>query len=42
MRDGFDPAAISDPLFVDDAAAGAYRPLDADRHRAIVEGRIRL
>ncbi|WP_244472115.1 long-chain-acyl-CoA synthetase [Prosthecomicrobium hirschii] len=42
VRDGFDPAAIPDPLFVDDPATGAYRPLDADRHRAIVEGRIRL
>jgi fatty-acyl-CoA synthase len=40
--EGYDPERIADPLFVDDADAGAYAPLDAARHAAIVRGETRL
>ena len=39
---GFDPAACTDPLYVEDAGAGAYRLLDAPLHAAICAGRFRL
>jgi len=42
MRDGFDPARVSDPLYVDDSRAGAYVPLDPARHTEIIDGRVRL
>jgi fatty-acyl-CoA synthase len=42
MREGYDPARVSDPLYVDDARSGAYMPLDRDRHAAIADGRFRL
>jgi fatty-acyl-CoA synthase len=42
MRDGFDPARVSDPLYVDDSRAGAYVPLDPARHMEIIDGRVRL
>jgi fatty-acyl-CoA synthase len=42
MRDGFDPARVSDPLYVDDSRAGAYGPLDPARHTEIIDGRVRL
>jgi fatty-acyl-CoA synthase len=42
MRDGFDPARVSDPLYVDDARAGAYVPLDATLYAGILDGRVRL
>ena len=42
VRDGYDPAQVSDPLFVDDARSGAYVPLDRERHEAIAAGRVRL
>ncbi|MGH7803345.1 MAG: AMP-binding enzyme, partial [Candidatus Binatia bacterium] len=40
--EGFDPARVADPLYVRDEAAGAYVPLDAETHAAIVAGRRRL
>ena len=40
VRDGFDPARVSDPLFLDDGMA--YVPLDVALHAAIVEGTLRL
>ncbi|MGY2046987.1 long-chain-acyl-CoA synthetase [Methylobacterium sp. JK268] len=40
--EGFDPERVGDPLFFDDAAAGAYVPLDADLHARIVGGAVRL
>ena len=40
VREGFDPARIADPLFVDGGAA--YVPLDAATHAAILEGDLRL
>ena len=40
--EGFDPDRLADPLYVDDRAAGAYRPLDAALHRRLAEGAFRL
>ena len=37
-RDGFDPAAVADPLLVSDGAAQAYVPLDAAAHERIARG----
>jgi fatty-acyl-CoA synthase len=42
VREGYDPAQVSDPLYVDDARSAAYVPLDRDRHAAITAGRMRL
>jgi fatty-acyl-CoA synthase len=42
VQEGFDPARIRDPLYVEDAALGAYMPLDAAAYLAIGEGRLRL
>ena len=41
-RDGFDPERISDPLFYRDGKSSAYRPIDAEIHAGIVDGKIRL
>ena len=41
-REGFDPAAISDPLFMVDPRSGAYVPLDAEAYARILDGSIRL
>lgn len=42
MREGFDPALVNDPLFIREAATGAYRPLTAETYAGIVAGTIRL
>ncbi len=42
MREGFDPAIVSDPLFLKDPQSGAYHPIDAAQHALIVAGAIRL
>jgi len=42
MREGFDPAAISEPLFYRDTQSVAYRPLDTEGFARIADGRIRL
>jgi fatty-acyl-CoA synthase len=39
---GYDPAQVSDPLYLDDRQAEAYLPLDAARYARIVEGSLRL
>lgn len=41
-REGFDPAAISDPLFMADPETGAYVALDCDIHTQMRDGGIRL
>jgi fatty-acyl-CoA synthase len=41
-REGYDPALVSDPLYVDDARSAAYVPLDRERHADIAAGRMRL
>jgi hypothetical protein len=42
VRDGFDPAAISDPLYFRDDARGRYVPLDQRLYEEIVAGRARV
>jgi fatty-acyl-CoA synthase len=42
QRDSFDPAIVRDPVYVDDAAAGAYVRLDAALYARIVSGQMRL
>jgi len=41
-REGFDPAAIADPLYFRDPVSGAYRPLSADEQARIIGGAIRI
>jgi fatty-acyl-CoA synthase len=41
-REGFDPAAISDPLFILDPKSGAYVALDAEVHARVNDGTIKL
>jgi fatty-acyl-CoA synthase len=41
VRDGFDPARVTDPLFLRDES-GCYRPLDAQVYARIADGSIRL
>jgi fatty-acyl-CoA synthase len=40
--EGFDPAVVADPLFIDDPAAQAYAPLDRERFALIARGEARL
>jgi len=42
VRGGFDPLHVSDPLYVEDARANAYVPLDSALFDDIVAGRFRL
>jgi len=41
-RDGFDPTAIADPLFVADPTSGGYVALDAEAYARIVDRPMRL
>jgi fatty-acyl-CoA synthase len=41
-REGFDPSAIGDPLYMAEPKTGAYVALDRDTHAQIVDGTIRL
>jgi fatty-acyl-CoA synthase len=41
-KEGFDPRAIADPLYVFDRAKDAYVELDSDRFNAIVSGAMRI
>jgi fatty-acyl-CoA synthase len=42
VAEGFDPARVRDPLYLDDAASAAYVPLDAGRFAQIASGAVRL
>ena len=42
VRDGFDPAAIADPVYWFDPAFGNYERLTSERYADIVEGRVKL
>jgi fatty-acyl-CoA synthase len=42
VREGFDPAAIADPLYFLDPASGRYELLTSQRYADIVEGRVKL
>ena len=41
-REGFDPAQISEPLYLREPQSGAYAPLDAKTYASITDGTIRL
>jgi fatty-acyl-CoA synthase len=41
-RQGFDPAKVSDALYLDDAARGEYLRLDAPLYERIVSGEQRV
>jgi fatty-acyl-CoA synthase len=40
VREGYDPAAVSDALYFDDAARGAYVPLDAVLYQRLQSGQV--
>jgi len=42
QKEGFDPAAISDPLYVRDAASGHYVALTPALHRDICDSKVKL
>jgi fatty-acyl-CoA synthase len=42
VREGFDPGAISDPLYFLDSATGKYERLMPERHADIVAGLVKL
>jgi fatty-acyl-CoA synthase len=42
VSEGFDPRAISDPIYVEDRAADAYVPLDEAAYAAIQRGEFRV
>jgi fatty-acyl-CoA synthase len=42
VKQGFDPAAVDDPLYFDHPERGAYVPLDERLHDDILAGRIKL
>ncbi|MGH7092452.1 MAG: AMP-binding enzyme, partial [Stellaceae bacterium] len=42
VREGFDPAATGDALYIDDRAAGAFVRIDPALHRRIIAGEVRL
>jgi len=42
VREGFDPAAIADPLYFLDPRSGRYEPLTAERQADIIGGRVKL
>jgi fatty-acyl-CoA synthase len=42
VKQGFDPVAIDDPIYFNDAAAKAFVPLDAALYESIRDGQVRL
>jgi fatty-acyl-CoA synthase len=40
--EGFDPARVRDPLFLDDLAEGNYAPMDAELFGRLNRGAVRL
>jgi fatty-acyl-CoA synthase len=42
VKEGFDPAAVPDPLYFNDPKAGTFSPLDAELHERICAGKVRL
>jgi fatty-acyl-CoA synthase len=42
VREGFDPAAIADPLYFLDPASGKYERLTPERYADIVDGRVKF
>lgn len=41
-KEGFNPSALSDPLYVLDRAGGAYLPLTPARYSALLAGDLRV
>ena len=41
MLEGYDPARVRDPLFVDDPSGGEYAPLDAMTYERLQRGLLR-
>lgn len=41
-KEGFDPSALPDPLYVLDPAGGAYLPLTPARYQALLAGDLRI
>ncbi|KAM8819525.1 long-chain fatty acid transport protein 3 isoform 1-T1 [Rhynchonycteris naso] len=41
-KEGFDPSALSDPLYILDQARGTYMPLTPARYRALLAGDLRI
>lgn len=41
-KEGFDPQALADPLYVLDQAGGAYLPLTPARYGALLAGDLRI
>ncbi|XP_029083861.1 solute carrier family 27 member 3 isoform X2 [Monodon monoceros] len=41
-KEGFDPSALSDPLYILDQAGGAYLPLTPARYSALLAGDLRI
>ena len=42
LAEGYDPAQVRDPLYMDDPARGAYVPLDAALYATLGSGTLRL
>ncbi len=42
VRDGFDPGRTGDVIYFDDRSSGAFVPLDAELHAAILSAKVRL
>jgi fatty-acyl-CoA synthase len=42
IDDGFDPADVTDPLYLRDPRSGAYRLLDHEAHARLIDGSLRL
>jgi fatty-acyl-CoA synthase len=42
VREGFDPSAIADPLYVFDSASMQYERLTPERYAAITQGQVKL
>jgi fatty-acyl-CoA synthase len=42
VRQGFDPSAIPDPLYVFDASVGRYERLTPERYRDILDGKVKF
>ncbi len=42
VKDGFDPHAITDPIYMRDPETGQYEMLSDERYRAVMESRVKL
>jgi fatty-acyl-CoA synthase len=42
VKEGFDPRALNEPLYMLDASTGRYVPLDAPLYEKVVTGQVKL